>query len=100
MRCSHLRDGILPAPLTGILGDLYDDLVLEGGLPVVSRDYRLTTSRDLGGGLYIQGNTEHSHGLTSSLLSNIAVRSAEILQSIDVSMLSPVGQTTSGLSAG
>ncbi len=61
----------------------------------MSRDYRLATSPGTGGGLYIQGNTEHTHGLTSSLLSNIAVRSAEILQSISESErahhLSPVG---------
>ena len=46
------------------------------------------------GGLYIQGNTEHTHGLTSSLLSNIAVRSAEILQSIEANRLSPVGDAS------
>lgn len=85
--------GFQPAPLRGILGELYDDLVLEDGQPVVSRDYRLATSPPTAGSLYIQGNTEHTHGLTSSLLSNIAVRSAEILQSIDASRLSPVGHT-------
>jgi L-ornithine N5-monooxygenase len=74
--------GFTPASLSGILGALADDLVTEGGRPAVTRDYRLTTSTPLTGGLYIQGNTEHTHGLTSSLLSNIAVRSAEILQSI------------------
>jgi L-ornithine N5-oxygenase len=84
--------GFLPAPLSGILGDLCDDLETdEDGRPVVSRDYRLTTESPTAGGLYIQGNTEHSHGLTSSLLSNIAVRSGEILQSIDTSRLSSVG---------
>lgn len=75
--------GFLPAPLSDILGDLcdvveHDDL----GRPSVFRDYRLTTSRPTVGGLFIQGNTEHTHGLTSSLLSNIAVRSGEILQSL------------------
>jgi L-ornithine N5-oxygenase len=84
--------GFLPTPLRGILGDLSDDVVLdEGGHPVVSRDYRVATSKPTAGGLYIQGNTEHSHGLTSSLLSNIAVRSGEILRSIDSNRLSPVG---------
>lgn len=83
--------GFLPAPLRAILGHLYDDLVLEQGQPVVSRDYRLATAPPAAGGLYIQGNTEHTHGLTSSLLSNIAVRSAEILQSIDANRHSPVG---------
>ena len=84
--------GFLPAPLRGILGELCDELRFdEFGRPVVSRDYRLATSRPTAGGLFIQGNTEHTHGLTSSLLSNIAVRSAEILQSIEAHRLSPVG---------
>jgi L-ornithine N5-oxygenase len=74
--------GFLPARLDGILGDLADDLVLDGGRPAVSRDYKLSTVPPTAGGLYIQGNTEHTHGLTSSLLSNIAVRSQEILQSV------------------
>ena len=84
--------GFRPTPLRGILGDMCDDLVTDdGGRPVVSRDYRLATTSPTVGGLFIQGNTEHTHGLTSSLLSNIAVRSGEILQSIDVNRLSPVG---------
>ena len=87
--------GFLPAPLRGILGDLFDNLVMdEEGRPVVSRDYRVATSTPTTGGLYIRGNTEHTHGLTSSLLSNIAIRSAEILQSIlqstQANRLSPV----------
>jgi L-ornithine N5-monooxygenase len=84
--------GFLPASLRGILGDLCDELMFdELGRPVVARDYRLATSRPTAGGLFIQGNTEHTHGLTSSLLSNIAVRSAELLRSIDANRLSPVG---------
>jgi L-ornithine N5-monooxygenase len=82
--------GFAPASLRGILGDLYPDLVEEDGRPVVSRDYRLTTEPPTAGSLYIQGNTEHTHGLTSSLLSNIAVRSGEILESIAASRLAPV----------
>jgi len=82
--------GFLPAPLRGILGDLYDDLILEDGKPVVSRDYRLATSSPTPGSLFIQGNTEHTHGLTSSLLSNIAIRSAEILQAITADVTRPV----------
>jgi L-ornithine N5-oxygenase len=82
--------GFAPASLRGILGELHHDLVLEDGRPAVSRDYRLTTTPPTGGALYIQGNTEHTHGLTSSLLSNIAVRSGEILQSIGAGRLSRV----------
>jgi lysine/ornithine N-monooxygenase len=54
----------------------------------------LRCSKTTSGGLFIQGNTEHTHGLTSSLLSNIAVRSAEILQSIDANRLSSVGNAS------
>ncbi|MEU7481865.1 lysine N(6)-hydroxylase/L-ornithine N(5)-oxygenase family protein [Lentzea sp. NPDC042327] len=50
------------------------------GRLVVGRDYRVRTS--LRGGIYVQGGTEHSHGITSSLLSNVAVRSGEILDSV------------------
>jgi len=82
--------GFTPASLEGVLGDLYDHLTLRDGRPVVTRDYRLVTSPPTAGGLYIQGNTEHTHGLTSSLLSNIAVRSAEILESISADRLSPL----------
>jgi L-ornithine N5-monooxygenase len=74
--------GFQPASLRGILGELYSNVVLVDGQPAVTRDYRLATEPPTVGGLYIQGNTEHTHGLTSSLLSNIAVRSGEILQSI------------------
>jgi L-ornithine N5-oxygenase len=48
----------------------------------VERDYRLATTPELRCGLYLQGGTEHTHGLSSSLLSNIAVRSGEIASSI------------------
>lgn len=86
--------GFVPASLEAVLGELYSRLTLKDGRPVVTRDYRLVTSPPTDGGLYIQGNTEHTHGLTSSLLSNIAVRSAEILASINSNRLSPVSAAT------
>lgn len=52
------------------------------GRYVVGRDHRLTTSAEVPFGVYLQGGTEHTHGLSSSLLSNIAVRSGEIVDSI------------------
>ncbi|MER5935026.1 SidA/IucD/PvdA family monooxygenase [Streptomyces sp. NPDC002054] len=66
-----------------LLGDL-DRFCLrdEAGRHRVERDYRLVTTPDLPIGIYLQGGTEHTHGLTSSLLSNIAVRSGEIADSI------------------
>ncbi|MFH9074634.1 lysine N(6)-hydroxylase/L-ornithine N(5)-oxygenase family protein [Streptomyces alboflavus] len=68
---------------TSLLGDL-DGFCLrdEEGRHRVERDYRVVTTGDLSCGIYLQGGTEHTHGLTSSLLSNIAVRSGEIADSI------------------
>jgi L-ornithine N5-monooxygenase len=68
---------------TQLLGDL-DRYCLrdESGHHRVTRDYRLVTTPELSCGIYLQGGTEHTHGLTSSLLSNIAVRSGEIADSI------------------
>ncbi|WP_329263202.1 lysine N(6)-hydroxylase/L-ornithine N(5)-oxygenase family protein [Streptomyces sp. NBC_01478] len=68
---------------TGLLGDL-DRLCLrdEAGRYRVERDYRIVTAPEARCGIYLQGGTEHTHGLTSSLLSNIAVRSGEIVDSI------------------
>ncbi|GAA4875745.1 lysine N(6)-hydroxylase/L-ornithine N(5)-oxygenase family protein [Saccharopolyspora cebuensis] len=53
----------------------------ERGRIAVERDYRVRTRDELGG-LYLQGGTEHTHGLTSSLLSNGAVRAGEIRDSV------------------
>lgn len=54
----------------------------DQGRSRVTRGYRLLTSPKVRCGIYLQGGTEHSHGITSSLLSNTAVRAAEILQSV------------------
>ncbi|MEV5873281.1 lysine N(6)-hydroxylase/L-ornithine N(5)-oxygenase family protein [Streptomyces sp. NPDC052101] len=68
---------------TRLLGDL-DRYCLrdEEGRYRVERDYRIVTEPEMRCGIYLQGGTEHTHGLTSSLLSNIAVRSGEIADSI------------------
>ncbi|MET7423568.1 lysine N(6)-hydroxylase/L-ornithine N(5)-oxygenase family protein [Dactylosporangium sp. NPDC005555] len=69
-----------PFPLLGVLADrCHRD---ERGLAVVERDYRIRTDAGVRAGIYLQGGTEHTHGLSSSLLSNTAVRSAEILESV------------------
>ena len=65
-----------------ILGDLCDARSYAVDGPALSRDYRLRTARDIPGAIYLQGGTEHTHGLSSSLLSNIAVRCGEIVESI------------------
>jgi L-ornithine N5-monooxygenase len=42
----------------------------------------VATDRGLRAGLYLQGATEHTHGISSSLLSTTAVRVEQILRSI------------------
>ncbi|MFF5262845.1 lysine N(6)-hydroxylase/L-ornithine N(5)-oxygenase family protein [Actinomadura viridis] len=53
----------------------------EGRL-AVERDYRIATDPACGWAVYLQGATEHSHGIASSLLSMTAVRTGEIVRSI------------------
>ncbi|KOU22278.1 lysine N(6)-hydroxylase/L-ornithine N(5)-oxygenase family protein [Streptomyces sp. WM6368] len=73
-------EGMDPARL---LGDFDREFLRDDtGRPRVERDYRLVSASGLSCGVYLQGGTEHTHGLSSSLLSNIAVRSGEIADSI------------------
>ena len=58
----------------GGLEALFGGLIPQGGERNVARDYRVRTFRDVSVGVYLQGGTEDTHGLTSSLLSNVAVR--------------------------
>jgi L-ornithine N5-oxygenase len=52
------------------------------GAAEVGRDYRLELTVPSRAGIFLQGGTEYAHGITSTLLSNIAVRSGEIVESI------------------
>ncbi|WP_018348684.1 lysine N(6)-hydroxylase/L-ornithine N(5)-oxygenase family protein [Longispora albida] len=73
----HEADGL------ALLGDLAGLCLRdEQGRPQVDRDYRVRTTPELECGIYLQGGTEHSHGITSSLLSATAVRVGEMLDSI------------------
>ncbi|MGB3441341.1 MAG: lysine N(6)-hydroxylase/L-ornithine N(5)-oxygenase family protein [Actinophytocola sp.] len=75
--------GYRPNDPLGLLGDLsalcHRD---DAGRPDVARDYRVHTDDELRAGLYLQGSTEHTHGISSSLLSATAVRAGQILDSI------------------
>lgn len=53
----------------------------EGGLRI-GRDYRVATGDRMRCGIYVQGATEHTHGITSTLLSNTSVRVGEIVRSL------------------
>jgi L-ornithine N5-oxygenase len=75
--------GYDPMQPTGLLRELDGYLRRDGaGRYEVARDYRLITDDEVPWNIYLQGGTEHTHGLSSSLLSNIAVRGGEIAESI------------------
>ncbi|MEV0964396.1 MULTISPECIES: lysine N(6)-hydroxylase/L-ornithine N(5)-oxygenase family protein [unclassified Streptomyces] len=48
----------------------------------VGRDHRVETAPDVTAAIYLQGGTEHTHGLASTLLSTTAVRAGEICASL------------------
>jgi L-ornithine N5-oxygenase len=75
--------GYGPADPLGLLGEVADRCLRDDeGRVRVERDYRVATDPSLRCGIYLQGGTEHTHGITSSLLSNTAVRVGEILDSL------------------
>ncbi|MFF0451332.1 lysine N(6)-hydroxylase/L-ornithine N(5)-oxygenase family protein [Streptomyces sp. NPDC004609] len=75
--------GYSPADSVGMLGEVADLCHRDdGGRVRVERDYRVATDPGLRCGIYLQGGTEHTHGITSSLLSNTAVRVGDILDSL------------------
>ncbi|WP_250289485.1 SidA/IucD/PvdA family monooxygenase, partial [Frankia sp. CiP1_Cm_nod1] len=53
----------------------------DAGRLEVRRDYRVVTAAGSTAGIYIPGATEYAHGISSTLLSNIAVRAGELLRS-------------------
>ncbi|KAB2344310.1 lysine N(6)-hydroxylase/L-ornithine N(5)-oxygenase family protein [Actinomadura rudentiformis] len=69
-----------PLTLLGEAGE-YCHRLPSGSLRI-GRDYRVATSDEVRCGIYVQGATEHTHGITSTLLSNTAVRAGEIVESI------------------
>ncbi|WP_240135651.1 lysine N(6)-hydroxylase/L-ornithine N(5)-oxygenase family protein [Streptomyces sp. MUM 178J] len=87
--------GYSPADPTGLLGPVaglcHRD---EQDRISVQRDYRIATRPELRCGIYLQGGTEHTHGITSSLLSNTAIRVGEILDSVLGQGLAPVPAET------
>ncbi|MFJ8591605.1 lysine N(6)-hydroxylase/L-ornithine N(5)-oxygenase family protein [Streptomyces sp. NPDC093598] len=75
--------GYSPADPTSLLGEVADRCLRDDeGRVRVERDWRITTDPALRCGIYLQGGTEHTHGITSSLLSNTAIRVGEILDSL------------------
>jgi L-ornithine N5-oxygenase len=71
---------VCPLGLLGAARSLCD--TDEAGMVRIERDYRVATTCETPAGIYLQGATEHTHGIGSTLLSNTAVRAGEILASI------------------
>jgi len=75
--------GYRPSDVGVLLGEA-DRLCLRdvNGELRVGRDYRVHMEPGVSAGIYLQGGTEHTHGISATLLSNTAVRAGEILESI------------------
>lgn len=54
----------------------------DGDAVRVGRDHRVEVAPEVTAGIYLQGGTEHTHGLTSTLLSTTAIRAGEIHDSL------------------
>lgn len=75
--------GYRPVDPLALLGELGTFCLRDTrGRLCVERDYRVATTAEVRCGIYIQGATEYAHGISSTLLSNTAIRAGEILGSI------------------
>ncbi|MFE7897846.1 lysine N(6)-hydroxylase/L-ornithine N(5)-oxygenase family protein [Streptomyces sp. NPDC057424] len=93
--------GYSPVDPTGLLGEVADRCLRDDeGRVRVERDWRIATDAALRCGIYLQGGTEHTHGITSSLLSNTAIRVGEILDSLLGRGAAPVADRTRTLADG
>ncbi|QJW35853.1 lysine N(6)-hydroxylase/L-ornithine N(5)-oxygenase family protein [Cellulosimicrobium protaetiae] len=79
--------GYRPLDVTTLLtGAGPDDRALvvrdTAGAPDLHRDHRARLAEPSDAGLYLVGQSEHSHGLSSTLLSTLGVRAGEVLGSV------------------
>ncbi|WP_030767692.1 lysine N(6)-hydroxylase/L-ornithine N(5)-oxygenase family protein [Streptomyces sp. NRRL F-2664] len=78
-----MATGYRPVDPRALLGELAADCLTDGeGRLRVDRDHRVLMADHIDVGVYLQGGTEHTHGITSSLLSTLAVRSGEVCDSL------------------
>jgi L-ornithine N5-monooxygenase len=70
------RDGIAGAAAGDLLGRDAD------GALDLHRDHRARLTEPADAGLYLVGQSEHTHGLSSTLLSTLGVRAGEVLASV------------------
>jgi L-ornithine N5-oxygenase len=75
--------GYRPRDIGALLGESAKICLRDDGDDVrVGRDHRVEVAPEVTAGIYLQGGTEHTHGLTSTLLSTTAVRAGEIRDSL------------------
>jgi L-ornithine N5-oxygenase len=75
--------GYRPRDFTTLLGEAAKVCLRDDGDAIrVTRDHRVETAPEVTAGIYLQGGTEHTHGLTSTLLSTTAIRAGEIHRSL------------------
>lgn len=84
--CNIHADGVVLATgyRRGITGDILREIEpyfqkMPSGNIVVSRGYRVSLTRQMNGGLFVQGLSESTHGIGDSLLSQLPFRVEEIL---------------------
>ncbi|MEU9627580.1 lysine N(6)-hydroxylase/L-ornithine N(5)-oxygenase family protein [Streptomyces luteogriseus] len=93
--------GYSPVDPTSLLGEVADRCLRDDeGRVRVERDWSIATDPSLRCGVYLQGGTEHTHGITSSLLSNTAIRVGEILDSLLGRVAGPAADQTRTLADG
>ncbi|MEU1280950.1 SidA/IucD/PvdA family monooxygenase [Streptomyces sp. NPDC005805] len=79
-----MATGYRPTDPREVLGPLAEECLTDGrGRLRIGRDHRVATTSRVRAGIYVQGAAaEHTHGITASLLSTLAVRSGEICDSL------------------
>ncbi|MGO2111271.1 MAG: SidA/IucD/PvdA family monooxygenase, partial [Pseudoclavibacter sp.] len=85
-----LATGYRPAMLSALVDDADGVFAnLTDGVPDLDRSYRARLRNDVSGAMWMHGADERVHGLSSSLLSNIAVRGGEIARAIAAALAEP-----------
>jgi L-ornithine N5-monooxygenase len=75
--------GYRPSSPLAVLGQVSSYCKTAPGHQVrLDREHRVVTSEQLRCGIYVQGASEATHGLSSTLLSTTAIRAGEIAQSL------------------
>ncbi|MEQ1968436.1 SidA/IucD/PvdA family monooxygenase [Xenorhabdus nematophila] len=84
-QCDHLvfATGFTPRNIDHLLDEnLKSCLRYEEGLPMLSRHYQLLCHEGSAPLLYSVGISENTHGLTATLISNMAIRAGEIVEDL------------------